>query len=1497
MERRYRIIITGKKLYKEIEIAPESRQIRFGTENSCDIRVRKDLFFEPVELTFIKDDEEAWMIMCSDNLYFYTDDVRELMAIPIQHGSEYVVRYQKSSTEVLHVLFLIDFDYDRKTYNRRFDLSSLDRIFIGTDSKNQIIVAGPYTYRDQIVLQRDEEGYQLKVLETVYGVYHNGTLVTERAHIEEGDFFSVANYSFYYKNRKLFTQQSQGIRANGIQYTDSRSRGEYPKFKRNSRVQTILDETKIEVLDPPALPSKPKNNLLTRILPSVVMIIVSIIMGCTGGMFIIISLASAIVGIVTAIIGVRQTRQEYKKEFDNRIAKYNSYIEKKRSELNVLRTEELTSLQNMYISEEEEIKRLKEFSYKLFDRCAEDDDFLYVRLGVGNVEAKRKIEYKKQERLEIEDDLQIIPQQLSEDYQFIPRAPIMCDFKNANAIGIIGADNARFAIFKNIIVDICTRQYHSDIQIYFVAQEHYSKEMEWIRILPQVQNVVLGIRSIVSDESSRTIIYEYLYKELTVRSEQKIKQPHILVFLYDESGFMNHPISKFVNNAKELGATFVFFGNTRAHIGQGCSYLIENQEVGKAKLVYTRNNKTIDFSYKTVSDGDIMAMSQLLAPVYTEEISLESSLTKNITLFELLNIIAVEDIDLNQRWNNAKVYETMTVPIGISKTGVMELDLHDKAHGPHGLVAGTTGSGKSELLQTYIIAMATLYHPFEVGFVIIDFKGGGMANQFKNLPHLMGSITNIDGREINRSLRSIKAELKKRQYLFAQADVNHIDKYILKFRKGEVKKPLPHLILIVDEFAELKAEYPEFMKELISAARIGRSLGVHLILATQKPSGQVDEQIWSNSRFKLCLKVQTPQDSNEVLKSPLAAEIREPGRAYLQVGNNEIFELFQSAYSGAAEQIDVSSKKEFAIYEILPSGKRVSVYVQKYEQSDNESRTQLDAVTHYIKHYCDTHNIEKLSNICLPSLNNAIPFCESKENEGGTHVIVNIGIYDNPDDQKQDIYKVDLTNQNLMVIGSAQSGKTNLLQTIIRGVSSSYSPERVNIYILDFASMYLKNYENLKHVGGVVTASEDEKLKNFFKMIYVEMDIRREKLLQKGASSFVSYCEMGYCDMPHIILMIDNMTMLNELYLMDEDELLPICRDGISLGISIVLANAQTNGISYRYMSNFENKIALNCNDGTEYNNLFGYTQVRPLNVQGRALVEVQKEVYEAQIYQAFKGQKEYEKLESMKEFIKKTNEKYQSKAAKKIPVVPKNLTDSIFTNMYEVETDYREFYLGIDFEGIQPYKVDWIKQSILGISGKVGKDEFIEYMKYIFIKHQYKLYIIDDYRGAFEDVSECKCVQLYSRNVEDLDEILYDICMELERRQALRELHGLKAIEEEKPIILFIQNRDCVEYMDEHSRTSELYTSIFTKWKGLKCCVIFTNLENDKIPSYSTPEAWKPFNKSAQYIVFENIKDIKLFDTTNSLRQKYSKKLDLGECFVLNDNLFRKIKTIQVER
>lgn len=1498
MQNRYKVIITNNLLYKEIELGRDAQRITVGTGVGCDVRLHKSLFFEPVELRFQREDDQ-WTMVCSDNLYLSSGDVRKLITKKMEHGDLLEVKYQQSNQALFKVEFLIDFDDGRHGYERMIDLSGRTCVTIGADRGRDIVLGSQHTAMEDVELNRVEDGFRLHIRQSRYSVYHNGKKAEEGELIRNGDFFSISDFSFYLKDNSLWTYARNDMWINGLRCEDQAAKEQYPLFRRSTRIHTKLNEEKIQVLDPPQMPQKPKENLFMKLLPSLGMMLAAGMMAFMGSSMILMSAISGSMAVLTAVLTYRQNGKDYVEDVNTRIRQYNAYIKKKREEIWRCREEERCALEQRYTDLAKEKSEILQFSPGLFDRSPADEDFLCVRIGTGAVESVRAVDYKKQETLVPGDELQILPEQVSREFAYISGAPVVVDLKTVNSVGICGPEEYRYNMMKNLILDLAARQYHSEVKMIFAAEEENRDRIWWLRMLPHVYNETAKVRNIVCNSESKNLIFEYLYKELSERELRKGYDHRIVVFFYDECGFNTHPISRFVSKAAQLGVTLVFFGESQKDIPMGCGYLLELKGADSGKLVDTANGqKDCYFTYPTFSGVELEKVVQMLAPVYTEEISLESTLTKSYSMFEMLDIISVDDLDLQKRWATSKVFRSMAAPVGVTKTGKIFLDLHDAAHGPHGLVAGTTGSGKSELLQTYILSMATLYSPAEVGFVIIDFKGGGMVNQFADLPHLMGAITNIDGKAINRSLKSIKAELQKRQRYFAEADVNHIDKYIRKYQAGEVSEPLPHLIVIVDEFAELKAEQPEFMKELISAARIGRSLGVHLILATQKPSGQVSEQIWSNSRFKLCLKVQSMQDSNEVLKSPLAAEIKEPGRAYLQVGNNEIFELFQSAYSGAPEKMDDSSVKSFSVYHLTDTGKRVPVFVQKKKSGDAQSATQLDVLVRYIGQYCRSNNIPKLPDICLPALGEVVNFPALAEpNKQQTDIIAPIGIYDDPENQLQASFEVNLTKQNLMILGSSRSGKTNLLQSILRSIATEYTPAEVSVYIMDFASMVLKNFEKLNHVGGVVTASEDEKLKNLFKLLNSEVEMRKEKLIQAGVSSFSAYKEAGLTDLPQIVLIIDNLTALKELYFQEDDPLLPLCREGLSVGINVIIANSQTSGIGYKYLSNFSGRIAMFCNDSSEYSMIFDHCSERVEPIPGRCLVEIEKRHLDCQIYLAYQGEKEFERVHNIREFVRQTNTKYPDMRARMIPVIPASLIQSYMEENFGGYMNRRfRLVAGLDYGSVTPFVIDFNGLGMLSISGreKSGKHNWIRYALNLLTESypgQVRVYAVDSIGKKLSWLKGRDYVSGYSVAANDAAGYIKEMEKILKLRYDALASGDDTVVDQTELLILLLDTADAINAICADKDALAAYKNIIGRYKSLNGCIVFSALDNAPI-SYSAPEMIKNIRDSRHVLFFDDMSNMKLLDVPLSITRAFRKPIELGDCYYMRENGCVKLKT-----
>lgn len=1520
MAEQYKIVLTDESIYQEICLNKQE-EIHIGNIDTSDYTMFHKRVKKPYSVMVSRNEDGSWQLDCETDVYISAEGILKQFTRKLTHGDDFCIKSVSDGSEVLRFRFVIDFDEVHQDYYRSIPIHVSSRpeenvIHIGGEPDCEIQISDDLMSDSRFELQVSPEGIYIDHIRCRYGLYLNGNIIRSRTKLQDWDFIRVLGYNFYYSEGILRTTEGKQIiihnRDSYIQNLSEQMK-QYPMFYRNTRVLPQKSDEAVSILNPPEEVKRPEGNILKSLLPMLAMLVLTVVLRGVlggGGTFILFSACTMGIGIVTTIISFVSNHKEYKVNYKKREETYKNYIEKKKQEIQEARIEEKQYLEKLYPTVQQEYQMVQEFSADLFRCQLGDPDYLNLYLGRGTLPSCRQIEFRQQEQMEIRDGLAIIPEQIAKTYEVLEDVPITLDLKQIHAAGIVLEAEQVGELVRNWVTDLCTRHYHTEIKIILIAGEQQKKQVLWARYLPHVNDG--DLRLIVIDEESRKNILEYMYKIFSMREDLGNKGgylPEYVVFVLNDIGIRTHPVSRYLKHAGQYGFTFLFFEEQESRLPLGCDRVLRiNAQKREGTLLWAKDENRIQtFRYTPLGSGQAEEIALRLAPVYTEEVSLENTLVKSITLYELLKITNVKKLDLDKRWGESDVAKTLAAPLGVNaKDEIVYLDLHEKAHGPHGLVAGTTGSGKSEILQSYILSMAILYHPHEVSFMIIDFKGGGMVNQFRNLPHLVGAITNIDGKAIDRSLKSIKAELKKRQRCFAEAGVNRIDAYI-QVRKDNPHMPiLPHLIIIVDEFAELKAEQPEFMKELISAARIGRSLGVHLILATQKPAGQVNEQIWSNSKFKLCLKVQNKEDSNEVLRSPLAAEIREPGRAYLQVGNNEIFELFQSAYSGAPIRTSQTVEKTaYTLEQIEENGKRKVIYRQEKEQQDENAYTELTAIVDYVADYCRRKKIEKVPDICMPQLPEQIGYTQLKQADMNPEQVFQIplGIYDDPDNQYQGIQRLDVMQNNTVIIGSSLYGKTNLLEYMIRYLAEHYTPEEFNFYVLDFGTRVLSVFDQLHHCGGVVCAGEDEKYRNLFKLIHKEMNDRKNRLLQLGVTSYSAYMEldanMHVAPMPLILLVIDNFTALRELYLTDKDELLDICRDGHSLGVTVVMTSTICSGIGYRYLSNFSNKIAYTCNDQSEYNSLFEYCKERPDAIPGRCLTEIVKNKYECQTALAFEGEREVERVSEMRSFMNMLNQR-NTGSARRIPVIPEILCQEALIEMTGKREAY-EYPIGLEYSEVLPVTIRLREAHILTLSGRdhAGKTTFIRSMlQYMNKRNQvesccekYEVYLLDDVRRKLAGVREQSCIKKYSTVPDQAVQCIREIHTQLSERYNRMLLIGQEACDEEPLLVLILNGMEHVNAIGQDKECMELFKDIIGKYRSLGIFILYGRVPNVMVP-YNAHEAYKCVKDNRHYLVFEDINLIKLTDISPAIANGYKRSIGVGEGYYIRNMEIQKIKT-----
>ncbi|TDD12491.1 cell division protein FtsK [Nonomuraea deserti] len=565
-----------------------------------------------------------------------------------------------------------------------------------------------------------------------------------------------------------------------------------------------------------------------------------------------------------------------------------------------------------------------------------------------------------------------------------------------------------------------------------------------------------------------------------------------------------------------------------------------------------------------------------------------------VRLLDLMGLPAPSGRELAARWRERGTTEAL---IGVGPDGPFSVDL--KLDGPHGLIAGTTGAGKSELLQTLICSLAVANRPDQLTFVLIDYKGGAAFKECVRLPHTVGMVSDLDGHLTQRALDSLAAEIRRRERLLLAAGAKDIDDY--------TGPALPRLVLVIDEFAALVAELPDFVTGLVDIARRGRSLGIHLILATQRPAGVVTADIQANTSLRIALRVTEPAESSDVIDLPDAAYISKstPGRCYVRSGVGAATAV-QTARVGGRSPAAAGGPAQAGDVRVLEVGWRSlgrPLPPPAEPEEDDATGTDLGLVADALIEAARLADVPAQPSpwldplptglvLDLPSTGHPVlaapvsgtaayptPFAEVAP--------LPFGVSDRPWAQDRHPLALDVAQGgHLLIAGAARSGRSTALRTIAGSIAAHASPSDVHVHAVDCGSGALLPLVAMPHCGAVVTRDQLDRVERLLTRLRAEVGRRQQLLAEAGHASLAEYRQAGH-RLPWLVLMLDRwegFVAAFEGYDYGRmiEGLLQLLREGPAVGLRAVVTSDRS-GLLGQVSTVFDDRLLLRLSDSSDY--------------------------------------------------------------------------------------------------------------------------------------------------------------------------------------------------------------------------------------------------------------------------------------------------------------------------
>lgn len=837
---------------------------------------------------------------------------------------------------------------------------------------------------------------------------------------------------------------------------------EYPVHSISPAILDKLPTEPVQIQMPKADTAAPKMNWWTVFAAPVGMILVMLIMFfATESMSVVhylMMLPMSLVGVVGAIFTYRGQKKDIRKAAEENKKKYRTYLNTVKGNL-----EQISLVQQKTENKDnppaKQCAAMKQNSDGLWNRVPGTAKFMSVRIGSGM--APLCVQIKTPERkYDTENELEEEARQIVQDYADVPNIPKLIDFKENPSVGIVGDRDSVVKQALSLVVNATAKHSYEDLKIVVVYPEEESDIWGELRWLPHVYDIKREQRYIASTrKSDAKVLLNNLTQIIEKRTEgigrvqwnQKFEQPHYLIIVADISCIRGHKITEALTmNISAMSVSTVFLADRIQQLPVRCKSVIEVMNNTGVFYETAAYNLRTEFVPDRIDRAPFEKYCRTMAPIRIDGARTSSEIPSRYTFFEAWGVDGPQNLPIAKYWSEAIPSESMEVPLGIGAEGnVFCFDIHQHVHGVNGMYVGMAGSGKTSMVRSWILSMAVQFSPRYVNFALIDFKGTSLLSGLEKLPHVVGTISNLD-QDIRRNLTALESEIQRREAKLKA----HGGSIYTSYDNGD--RSLPFLYIVIDELNEFKSwamkADADGMKLLNRLAQVGRALGMHLIAGSQTTTPFTDI-IEGNSKFYWCLKTSDTSDSRRMLKTDDAYHITNKGRAIVRVGANEEYEEIQPAYADGAyltpEELADIPEREIALVSL--QGVRSTMEINL----PASKKTELESVVAHIRCISESQKIPQPRKVWPDRLPNRLYLNELEQPAYGT-LCVAVGRVDDPKGQCQYPLHIDI-NKHIVLYGTPKIEKGSVdhltdtamfIQTAALSLLSHCSPEQVEVYLL-----------------------------------------------------------------------------------------------------------------------------------------------------------------------------------------------------------------------------------------------------------------------------------------------------------------------------------------------------------------------------------------------------------------------------------------------------------------